>query len=934
MYIIFLIQAIYSLSAENFLCGLRLFYEEQTFFLIDQQNDNTMPYILTSSSPHFALDIQQSYKSSQSLNNNPYFLVGFSDSYIFVGNASEIQWLLIQEFKVKKNITKASVHMYNGYNGYFVDKGEDGGHLLISKENLVREFSFGKTDAVDKFQKMGFIYIVSWGGQGDVMLILKRFVHLINQSEGENYCQQKVASNSLEQIKCNLDQNFERLTFPTPDLYHPPIHYHLGNEIINGSLENEYFTKNYPGLQVFVAQNLNNKVLELRIPIQNMQTYQQTVEQPISGLIVTLQHENRGFIHILIFESGEEIVINYKEDENLAYITIGMTESKVFAFSFVTSQFIKFPTIDLIEHVFQDCVTIIHQRNNVCESPLNYCSDVSLNFLQQSQFELHSDQLIKFQSNEEFYETPFIKIFQNISEVQNNFTILLNSEINNREMNHGGYIGSFLRITYKNQSINSLIINEQNENLEAYYSIKDNIYSHAVQNIIGSTYVLVFTSQIELSDIQCLQLFREFIDQIQKLFIIQQIEDNCEAQQKYYDVKPIQYKEIHKMLKQPTELIQTLNQDQFDQNDLEYSTDEEESSLNNQNKNSEQQQQYVMEASLIPEEQQQQIQQNQNQIESTDQLFQNKVNFDSENYKQQQDLLEQQQQLNKFEHTNQIYKSKKEYNGNKSNEEFEQKEQELQIKNQEEHKMEIKNSQQQSRKKQEQKKKQQEMITDEGEQQLQIEVGDQYKNTFHLRQSGNYKNDEYYDRGDRYFKADYQRRQDDYYERYNNRRGPQLTGQSVIIPKNPNDQELGRFLREIISKLYIYSDPCDPHSTNYNPSSCQVDNYYGSSSIRRTEPRQRDFYRSAYRYDNRYEYRACITVYSKCYFKGESLQLCGHQRNIPKSQLYLDILSIRADENYIVEFYMKDINGRSELYTLKGTQKCLQSPLRVDWLLQ
>ena len=70
-----------------------------------------------------------------------------------------------------------------------------------------------------------------------------------------------------------MDYNFERLTFHTPDLYHPPVHYHLGNEIINGTLENEYFTKNYPGLQVFVASNLNNKVLELRIPIKNMETH-------------------------------------------------------------------------------------------------------------------------------------------------------------------------------------------------------------------------------------------------------------------------------------------------------------------------------------------------------------------------------------------------------------------------------------------------------------------------------------------------------------------------------------------------------------------------------------------------------------------------------------------------------------------------------------
>jgi len=45
----------------------------------------------------------------------------------------------------------------------------------------------------------------------------------------------------------------------------------------------------------------------------------------------------------LIFESDEGIVINYKEDENLAYVTIGMTDAKVYVFSFVTSSFMKFP---------------------------------------------------------------------------------------------------------------------------------------------------------------------------------------------------------------------------------------------------------------------------------------------------------------------------------------------------------------------------------------------------------------------------------------------------------------------------------------------------------------------------------------------------------------------------------------------------------------
>ncbi|CAD8043548.1 unnamed protein product [Paramecium primaurelia] len=944
MFIIFLIQAIHSFDPENFLCGLRLFYDEKTFFLIDQQNENTMPYIQTCQSPHFALDIQQTYKSSPSLNNNSYFLVGFSDAYIFAGDASEIQWLSIQEFKVKQNRTTVSIHKYNGYNGYFVDKEEDGGHLLISKENLIRDFSYGKTDAVDKFEKMGFVYIISWGGKGDALQILKRFVHLIDQSEGQEYCQKKVALISLEQIKCNLDLNFEHLTFHTPDLYHPPIHYHMGNQIINGSLDNEYFTKNYPGLQVFVAQNLNNKVLELRIPIKNMETHQQTIEYPLSGLIVTIQQENRGFIHIIIFESDEGVVINYKEDQNLAYITIGMTDSKVFVFSFVTSQFTKFPSIDLIQHVFQDCVFIIQQRNNVCENIQQSCSDVSLNISKQLQFELDSDQLIKFKSNGEYQDTPFVKIFDNIIEIQNEFNVLFSSEMKNREMNHGGYIGSFLRITYKNQSINSLIINEQNENLELFYSINDNIYSHSVQNIIGQTYVLVFTSQNELSDNQCLQLFREFIDHIQKIFIIEQIENHCEAQQRYYDVKPIQYKEIHKLLKQSAELIQTVNQDQFDQNDLEYSIDEDESIQKSLKTNSEQLG-FVSEVSIIPEEIHLETQSNENLKENqnleTQDLFQ-KENFDNENYKQKQEIQEQTKQFNNLKNQ-QIYQSKKEeFDQNEKSKQnlkhlqSKQKNLKSQLNNQQRSKMEQKDKEFRSRQN-EQQNIEQEDQTQKREQQLQIEQNEQYQNTFHQR-------DQYYDKGDRYLNQqyqgrDYQRREDyygrdDYYNRYSSRRGPPLTGQSVVIPKNPNDQELGRFLRDVISKLYIYSDPCDAKSTNYNPDNCEVDNYYGSSSIKRTEPRQRDFYRSAYKYDNRYEYRACITVYSKCYFKGESLQLCGHQRNIPKSQLYLDILSIRADENYIVEFYMRGRDGRSELYTLKGTQKCLKSPLRVDWLLQ
>ncbi|XP_001346991.1 hypothetical protein (macronuclear) [Paramecium tetraurelia strain d4-2] len=939
MFIIFLIQALYSLKAENFLCGLRLFYDESTFFLIDQQNENTMPYILTSQSPHFGLDIQQSYKSSPSLNNNSYFLVGFSDAYIFAGDASEIQWISIQEFKVNQNRTNASIHKYNGYNGYFVDKGVDGGHLLISTENLVRDFSYGKTDAVDKFEKMGFIYIVSWGGKGDALLILKRFIHLIEESEGQEYCQQKVALISLEQIKCNLDQNFERLTFHTPDLYHPPIHYHLGNEIINGSLENKYFTKNYPGLQVFVAQNLNQEILELRIPLKNMEIHQQTIQYPLSGLVITLQQENRGFIHIVIFESDEETLIHYKEDENLAYITVGMTDSKVFVFSFVTSQFTKFPSMDLIEHVFQDCIFIIHQRNNVCENTQGQCADVSLNLFKQLQFELQSDQLVKFKSNGEYQQTPFVEMYENHTQISNEFNVLFSSEINNREMNHGGYIGSYLRVTYKHQSINSLIINEQNENLEVFYSINDNICNsirytldfHSIRNITGKTYVLVFTSQNELTDIQCLQLFREFIDHIQKLFIIDQVENHCEAKQRYYDVTPIQYKEIHKLKKQPAELIQTADQDQFEQSDLEYSTNDDESCSTSLNTNSEELG-LVSEASLIPDENHLETQKNENIRENENLTTQDpsqKGNFDNQNYKQQQQEISQ--QINNFENK-QIYQSKREQLDqneksklNQQNPSSKQKDLKSQLIKQLGSKME-KVSSQVKKTQNSQQNKVQETQTQGSEQveeqELQMDQGEQYQKTFHQKEKGSSKNDQYYVMGNRYsnrehYNRDYGRREeyygrrdnyygrrggdhygrgddyygrdnnyyerddyygrDDHYDRHNSRRGPLLTGQSVTIPKNPNDQELGKFLREVISKLYIYSDPCDAKSTNYNPNNCEADNYYGSSSIKRSNPRQRDFYRSAYKYDNRYEYRGTLYHLSSLY---HCLQQVLFQRGI------------------------------------------------------
>ncbi len=89
---------------------------------------------------------------------------------------------------MKKNKTTADVINYQDYFGYYVDKADEGGHVVISKENLIREFSLGKTDAIDRYEKMGFFYIVSWGGQGNVTSILKRFIHFLQESEGVEYC--------------------------------------------------------------------------------------------------------------------------------------------------------------------------------------------------------------------------------------------------------------------------------------------------------------------------------------------------------------------------------------------------------------------------------------------------------------------------------------------------------------------------------------------------------------------------------------------------------------------------------------------------------------------------------------------------------------------------------------------------------------------------
>lgn len=50
------------------------------------------------------------------------------------------------------------------------------------------------------------------------------------------------------------------------------------------------------------------------------------------------------------------------------------------------------------------------------------------------------------------------------------------------------------------------------------YNILD---THSVQNIKGQSFVLVFVSKTELSDIDSLYLFREFIDHIQRISIIE-----------------------------------------------------------------------------------------------------------------------------------------------------------------------------------------------------------------------------------------------------------------------------------------------------------------------------------------------------------------------------------------------------------------------------
>ncbi|CAD8049594.1 unnamed protein product [Paramecium sonneborni] len=178
-------------------------------------------------------------------------------------------------------------------------------------------------------------------------MILKRFIQFIIESEGIDYCQQNDQTISLDQIKYNLEINFDQQFFILPISI---IHQFIITWKIK-QLMDHYLTNILLKLSRVVM------TLEIKIPIKNMETNQNAVEFPLSGLIITVKQEYRGFIHIFIFESDEGIIINYKEDDNLAYITIAQTDSKIFIFSFVTSSFTKFPQIEIIQHVFQDFVT-------------------------------------------------------------------------------------------------------------------------------------------------------------------------------------------------------------------------------------------------------------------------------------------------------------------------------------------------------------------------------------------------------------------------------------------------------------------------------------------------------------------------------------------------------------------------------------------------
>lgn len=275
--------------------------------------------------------------------------------------------------------------------------------MLVSKSKLERDFRLGKTDSSDKFSKGGLVYLFAWEGDQDSELMFKRFTNLLQQTEERNFCELKTLELTLAQISCNLDQNFNRITFHIPDLYHPPIHYHIGNALLNETSP-DYLVKQYPGLQVLVAQNLQDKILEMRFPIKHFETNQLVFDHPIDGLAVTVREGNRGFIHILIFQDEDGMVFDYLEDSHLGYIKVGYTNHTVQAFSYVTSSFGSFPTDELVGQMFLNAVQVSGERNNVCSSrkESTECEVMFEEYFHQQEFKIPSnDAIIRFEVNRE-----------------------------------------------------------------------------------------------------------------------------------------------------------------------------------------------------------------------------------------------------------------------------------------------------------------------------------------------------------------------------------------------------------------------------------------------------------------------------------------------------------------------------------------------------
>lgn len=72
---------------------------------------------------------------------------------------------------------------YRGYNAYVFDKGVGGGHMMISRSTMQRDYKIAKTDAFDKFSHVNQCYVLQWGGPANVLEALRRFVHVIEESE-------------------------------------------------------------------------------------------------------------------------------------------------------------------------------------------------------------------------------------------------------------------------------------------------------------------------------------------------------------------------------------------------------------------------------------------------------------------------------------------------------------------------------------------------------------------------------------------------------------------------------------------------------------------------------------------------------------------------------------------------------------------------------